>query len=72
MDPKEIRLDILETLPDVDEWFAENWPDVKTVGDLAAKCQPGDQMPEEISENVCWALGYYVWYKLHHGRAPGE
>ena len=73
MNIDDINIDDLEATAETADWLQKTHPSVRTVGQLTRSFDPGDQaLPEDVSEDLIYALGYYVWYRQRHGRYPGE
>lgn len=71
MDIRTIKLDELEFSPETSEWLDEEGLLSATVGDLIAKFpdpyddDAGDARTE-AADDLCRALGYYIWWKHPH------
>lgn len=63
MKAEDIDLDMVEFTAETSEWLSLNHPNIKTVGNLA-ELEPYKDMPESVADDLCWALGYYIWLNL--------
>jgi hypothetical protein len=64
IDPIRAEIDILEFDAPTGEWLAKNHPQIKTFGELAAAIEPYEEIPDQVTDEICRALGYWVWMRL--------